>query len=71
MQFGTNHIGHFLLTNELLSSLKVGAPSRVVNVSSKAHFRNGINWDDLMFHNSYGDWKVFYNSLSLSIYLFI
>lgn len=67
MQFGTNHIGHFLLTNELLSSLKVGAPSRVVNVSSKAHFRNGINWDDLMFHNSYGDWKVYGQSKTANI----
>lgn len=34
--FGVNHLGPFLLTNLLLPGL-VGHPSRVVNVSSKAH----------------------------------
>lgn len=60
MQFGTNHIGHFVLTNDLIESLKLGAPSRIVNVSSKAHFRNGVNWDDIQFESGYGDWKVIF-----------
>jgi len=37
MQFATNHLGHFLLTNLLTTALQKAAPSRVVVVSSIAH----------------------------------
>uniref|UniRef100_A0A0D3HGB1 Uncharacterized protein n=1 Tax=Oryza barthii TaxID=65489 RepID=A0A0D3HGB1_9ORYZ len=43
LQFATNHIGHFLLTNLLLENMKrtsseTGVEGRIVNVSSSAHF---------------------------------
>ncbi len=46
--FGTNHLGHFLLTTMLLPLLRKAAPSRIVVVASDAHFRaKGIDWDAL------------------------
>lgn len=46
--FGTNHIGHFLLTQLLLPCLKASAPARIVTVASRMHYRvDGIDWDAL------------------------
>lgn len=49
MQFGTNHVGHFLLTCLLVPALLAGAPSRVVNLSSGGHVASDIVWDDPNF----------------------
>ncbi|MCJ1385474.1 hypothetical protein MMC17_008597 [Xylographa soralifera] len=49
-QFGTNHIGHFLFTNMLLSKMLAAEKEvRIVNVSSRAHRRSGIRWEDPNF----------------------
>jgi NAD(P)-dependent dehydrogenase (short-subunit alcohol dehydrogenase family) len=46
MAFGTNHVGHFLLTSLLLDRLRESAPSRIVVVSSDAHSgAKGIDWE--------------------------
>ncbi|KAJ3551269.1 hypothetical protein NPX13_g11401 [Xylaria arbuscula] len=57
-QFGTNHIAHFLLFNlvkdAMISSATPAFNSRVVSVSSGAHRRGIINFDDLNFdHTEY------------------
>ncbi|MCB9451066.1 MAG: SDR family NAD(P)-dependent oxidoreductase [Anaerolineaceae bacterium] len=50
-QFGTNHLGHFALTGLLLDLLLATPGARVVNVSSNAHKRGDVDFDNLMFAN--------------------
>ena len=59
MQIGTNHLGHFLLTN-LLYDLVVSTPdSRVVTVSSNAHRFGHINLADLNSDKKYSAWGAY------------
>ncbi|MEU1300467.1 SDR family NAD(P)-dependent oxidoreductase [Streptomyces shenzhenensis] len=53
LQFATNHLGHFALAAGLHHALARGAAdrdgARIVSVSSTAHMRSGIHFDDLHF----------------------
>lgn len=44
LEFGVNHLGHFLLTNLLLERLRKCAPSRVVTVASLLHRIGDVNF---------------------------
>ncbi len=56
MTFGVNHLGHFLLTRELLPLLEKTPGARLINLASDAHkaARKGMSWDDLQRTQSYG-----------------
>jgi len=60
--FAINHLAPFLLTNLLLGVLKSSAPSRIVNVSSSAHYRGHINFDDIQGERNYSGIKAYSQS---------
>ncbi|XP_077365637.1 retinol dehydrogenase 12 isoform X3 [Festucalex cinctus] len=59
MQFGVNHLGHFLLTYLLLDLIKFSAPARIVVVASVAHTWTGLRLDDLNSESSYDTMKAY------------
>jgi len=60
MQFGTNHLGHFLFTCLLAPALQAGAPGRVVNLSSGGHKFADVNFDDPDYESrDYDKWQAY------------
>ena len=53
LQLGTNHLGHFALTGQLLDNLLPVEGSRVVTISSGAHRFGRMNFDDLQSERGY------------------
>lgn len=59
-QFGTNHIGHFLLTNLLVPLLLAAGKARIVNLSSGGHKHCSIDFDDLHWQTrEYNKWGAY------------
>jgi len=65
MQFGTNHLGHFLFTGLLMPSLIAAAQSsdshsRVVSLSSAGHKLSAVDFDDPNYeHTDYDKWQAY------------
>ncbi|KAJ3671659.1 hypothetical protein LUZ60_007738 [Juncus effusus] len=64
LQFATNHLGHFLLTNMLLEKMKTtaketGIKGRIINVSSTAHTRSDGSHFSLDKLNDQSNYKAF------------
>jgi len=61
-QFVVNHLGHFILVNELLDRVQQAEQGRIVMVSSCAHFlapKVGIDFDNLDGSRSYAAWEAY------------
>jgi len=59
MQIGTNHLGHFLLTNLLLDIITASKPSRIINVSALAHKWGDLNLDDINSEKHYNRYSIY------------
>lgn len=57
LQFGSNHLGHFLLTCLLVPALRQAAPSRVVCLTSGGHRASPVVFEDIHFgRRPYDKW---------------
>ncbi len=65
-QFGTNHLGHFVLVNRIASLLEPGA--RLVNLSSAGHRYSDVDLDDLNFERApYAEFVAYGRSKTANI----
>ncbi|KAL2846358.1 dehydrogenase with different specificitie [Aspergillus pseudoustus] len=72
MQFGTNHLGHFilffLLKDILLRSSTVAFNSRVIVLSSCAHQNGSVHFDNLLLDGEYEPWKAYGQSKTANLW---
>jgi NAD(P)-dependent dehydrogenase (short-subunit alcohol dehydrogenase family) len=65
-QFGTNHLGHFVLVNRIASLLRPG--SRLVNLSSTGHRYADVDLEDPNFeHSPYAEFVAYGRSKTANV----
>lgn len=68
LQFSTNHLGHFRLTQRLWPALKRAGGARVVSVSSAGHRFSPVVFDDINFERrNYDPFKAYGQSKTANI----
>ena len=68
MQFGTNHLGHFLLTNLLMPLIEQGRDPRIVNLSSRGHHIDRVHFDDPNYTDrDYDKWQAYGQSKTANV----
>ncbi len=70
LQFATNHLGHFALALGLHGALASTGDARVVSLSSEAHLRAPLVFDDLNFASRPYDWMLAYGQSKTANALF-
>jgi NAD(P)-dependent dehydrogenase (short-subunit alcohol dehydrogenase family) len=65
-QFGTNHLGHFVLVNRIAPLIREGG--RLVNLSSSGHRFSNVNLDDPNFERTeYDPWAAYGRSKTANV----
>lgn len=68
LQFATNHLGHFALATGLHRALAAAGGARVVSVSSGAHLRSPIVFEDIHFRErAYEPWSAYGQSKTANV----
>lgn len=67
MTLALNHLNYFLLTDLLLDMLKAAPAGRIVNVSSRAHYRGHVDFDDLQSQRGYGPMRAYSMSKLMNV----
>jgi len=68
LQFGTNHLGHFLMTGLITPALVKAAPSRIVALSSRGHQASAVVFEDINFEQRpYNKWASYGQSKTANI----
>jgi NAD(P)-dependent dehydrogenase (short-subunit alcohol dehydrogenase family) len=68
LQFATNHLGHFALARGLHPALRAAGGARVVSVSSAAHLRSPVVFDDIHFERrAYEAWSAYGQSKTANV----
>lgn len=67
MSLALNHLNYFLLTNLLLDMVKTSPAGRIVNISSRAHYRGHVNFDDLQSQRGYNAMRAYSMSKLMNV----
>jgi NAD(P)-dependent dehydrogenase (short-subunit alcohol dehydrogenase family) len=68
LQFATNHLGHFALAKGLYRALAAAEGARVVSVSSSAHLRSPVVFEDIHFlRREYEPWAAYGQSKTANV----
>jgi NAD(P)-dependent dehydrogenase (short-subunit alcohol dehydrogenase family) len=68
LQFATNHLGHFALATGLHDALAAAGDARVVSVSSSAHLRSAVIFEDIHFRERpYEPWAAYGQSKTANV----
>jgi NAD(P)-dependent dehydrogenase (short-subunit alcohol dehydrogenase family) len=69
LQFGSNHIGHFLFTNLIMPKVLASNNPRIINVSSNGHKLSPIRFEDWNFQDgkAYHQWRAYGQSKTANV----